>query len=326
MTRSSTEDRREFGRRVAALAALAGLAGADVPKAKPIGLGPAVSLGGRRPFPDDDHWNRDVSRDPVDPNSETLLQGIGLDKGLHADFGTFYQGVPNGIPYVVVPGNQPRLPMRFHYDQESNPGPYPIPANPPIEGGPEATGDRHVLVLDRDRWRLYELFDAHRDGRGWRAGSGAVWDLAARSATQRPAGWGSADAAGLPIFPGLVRYDEVHEQKAIRHALRFTCVRTRHAYIAPARHYASRLTDPNLPPMGMRVRLKAGYDVSRFPASVQVILNALKRHGMLLADNGGNWFISGAPDPRWSDDDLGTIRRVQGRDLEVVRMGAITTR
>ncbi|MEO6807887.1 MAG: hypothetical protein ABI353_02105 [Isosphaeraceae bacterium] len=324
MNRFNTGDRREFGRRVAAIAGLVCLAGADVPNR--ISPGPGASLGGRRPFPDNDLWNRDVSRDPVDPNSEALLQSIGLEKGLHPDFGTVYQGAPIGIPYVVVPGNQPRLPLRFAYPHESDPGPYPIPANPPIEGGPQATGDRHILVIDRDRWRLYELFDAHRDGQGWRAGSGAVWDLAAHSATQRPDGWTSADAAGLPIFPGLVRYDEVHEQKAIRHALRFTCVRTRHAYVAPARHYASRLTDPNLPPMGMRVRLKAGYDVSRFPKTVQVILEALKRHGMLLADNGGNWFLSGAPDPRWNDDDLGTLRQVQGRDLEVVRMGAITTR
>lgn len=326
MNQLNTGDRREFGRRVAALAGLACLAGADVPKPKGVGLGPAASLGGRRPFPDDDPWNRDVSRDPIDPNSETLLRSIGLEHGLHPDFGTVYQGAPIGIPYVVVPGNQPRVSLRFHYDQESDPGPYPIPTNPPIEGGPRSTGDRHILMIDRDHWRLYELFDAHRDGQGWRAGSGAVWDLAARSATQRPAGWGSADAAGLPIFPGLVRYDEVVEQKAIRHALRFTCVRTRRGYVAPARHYASRLTDPNLPPMGMRVRLKAGYDVSRFPGSVQVILNALKRHGMFLADNGGNWFLSGAPDPRWNDDDLSTLKQVKGRDLEVVRMGPITTR
>ena len=200
-------------------------------RAKETGLGPGASLEGRRPFPDSDPWNQDVSSLPVDPNSTELIRGIGLDKPLHPDFGTFYRGAPNGIPYVVVTGAQPRVPVRFEYADESDPGPYPIPADAPIEGGPNGQGDRHVLVIDRDGWKLYELFAARRQRDAWMAGSGAIFNLASNS--PRPAGWTSADAAGLPIFPGLVRFDEVVEQQAIRHALRFTCVRTRRAYVVP---------------------------------------------------------------------------------------------
>ncbi len=282
------------------------------------------SLAGRRIFPLDNPWNKDISAESVDPNSFNLISSIGLDAGLHPDFGTVYDGAPNGIPYIVVPGSQPKVPVRFEYADESDPGPYPIPPDAPIEGGPNSNGDRHVLVVDKDNWKLYELFSAYREGNGWRAGSGAIFDL--KSNTQRPAGWTSADAAGLPVLPGLVRYDEVMEQGAIAHALRFTVRNSRRAYVAPARHFASTKADVNLPPMGMRVRLKAGYDISGFPRSVQVILTALKKHGMFLADNGGNWFISGAPDPRWNDDDLRAIKRVKGRDFEVVRMGTIVTR
>jgi hypothetical protein len=263
---------------------------------------------------------------PVDRHSDVLLASIGLDKPLHPDFGTVYRGRPNGIPYVVVAGNQPEVPVRFEYAGESDPGPYPIPPDAPIEGGPgdDAEGDRHVLVVDRDRWKLYELFSARRQGRGWTAGSGAIFDLTTN--TSRPAGWTSADAAGLPIFPGLVRYDEAVEQGEIRHALRFTCARTRRAFVAPGRHFASRSDDPKFPPMGMRVRLRASYDVSRFPKVARVILTALKTHGMFLADNGSDWFLSGAPDPRWSDDDLGALKKVKGRDFEVVAMGPLVTR
>jgi hypothetical protein len=290
--------------------------------AKAPGLGPGASLGGRRPFPDNDPWNQDVSGLPVDPNSATLIRGIGLDKPLHPDFGTVYRGAPNGIPYVVVTAAQPRLPVRFEYAGQSDPGPYPIPADAPIEGGPNGQGDRHVLVIDRDAWKLYELFAARRQGDGWIAGSGAIFNLA--SSSPRPAGWTSADAAGLPIFPGLVRFDEVVEEGAIRHALRFTCVRTRRAYVPPARHFASARKNPDLPPMGMRVRLKADYDISRFPQAARVILTALKSYGMLLADNGSDWYISGAPDPRWNDEEIGTLKRVKGNDFEVVRMGPLT--
>ncbi|HEU0298619.1 MAG TPA: hypothetical protein VFR37_04175 [Longimicrobium sp.] len=289
------------------------------------GLGPGASLNGRRPFPSDNPWNQDVSGEPVDPSSAALIAACGADRGLHPDFGTVWNGAPNGIPYVVVSGSQARVPVTFGYDDESDPGPYPVPSDAPVEGGPNGTGDRHVLVVDRDNWKLYELYDAHPvdGGRSWTAGSGAVFDLSSNAL--RPAGWTSADAAGLPIFPGLVRYDEVVEQKEIRHALRFTCPVTRRAYVSPARHFASSRTDAGLPPMGMRVRLRADFDVSGYPASVQVILNAMKRYGMLLADNGSGWYVSGAPDPRWNDEELATLRNVRGRDFQVVRMGTIVT-
>lgn len=287
-------------------------------------LGANASLGGRRPFPADNAWNRDVSGDPVDPASSTLLASCGgLDRGLHPDFGTVWNGAPNGIPYVVVSGGQGKVPVTFGYADESDPGPYPVPSDAPVEGGPNGDGDRHVLVIDRDNWKLYELYDAHpvNAGASWTAGSGAVFDLSSNAL--RPAGWTSADAAGLPIFPGLVRYDEVVEGREIRHALRFTCPTTRRAYVSPARHYASSRTDPSLPPMGMRVRLRADFDVSTYPANVQVILRAMKTYGMLLADNGSAWYVSGAPDPRWSDDELAALSRVRGRDFEVVKMGQV---
>jgi hypothetical protein len=287
-------------------------------------LGVGASLRGRLPFPSDNPWNADVSAEPVDASSSTLIASCGTS-GLHPDFGTVWNGAPNGIPYVVVSGAQGRVPVTFDYASESDPGPYPIPPAAPIEGGSSSSGDRHVLIVDRDNWRLYELFDAHPiDGGGrWSAGSGAVFDLASNAL--RPAGWTSADAAGLPIFPGLVRYDEVVEQGEIRHALRFTCPRTRRAYVTPARHWASSNADATLPPMGMRVRLRADFDVSPFPTEVRVILRAMQRYGMLLADNGSSWFVSGAPDPRWSDDDLATLSRVRASDFRVVRMGQIVT-
>lgn len=289
-------------------------------------LGPNVSLKGRRPFPDDNPWNRDISQEPVDPNSDAIVETIGLAKSLHPDFGTVWQGAPSGIPYVVVDSRQPRVPVRFEYADESDPGPYPIPPSAPIEGGPNAKGDRHVLVIERDTWKLYETFSSYPQdgGKSWKASSGAVFDL--NSNKLRPVGWTSADAAGLPIFPGLVRYDEVMELKAIRHALRFTVRRSRRAYVPPATHFASRLTDANLPPMGMRVRLKATVDISKFPPLAQVILTALKRYGMIVADNGGDWFLSGAPDPRWNDEEIATLKRIKGRDFEVVKMGTVVTR
>ena len=283
------------------------------------GLGPLASLAGYRPFPADNAWNRNVSNDPIDSNSAALIASCGI-RNLHPDFGTIWNGAPIGIPYVVVSGSQSRVPVTFGYADESDPGPYPIPSDAPIEGGTSSSGDRHVLVLDRDSQRLYELFDAHpRDGGArWEAGSGAIFDL--RSNELRPAGWTSADAAGLPIFPGLVRYDEVMELGVIQHALRFTCPTTRRAYLPPARHWASSRTETSLPPMGMRVRLKADYDVSRFPPPVQVILRAMKTYGMLLADNGSGWYVSGAPDARWNDEQLGALKTVPSSAFEVVRM------
>jgi hypothetical protein len=301
------------------------IAAGDKTDANPIKLGHNVSLSGKGFFPADNPWNQDISKEPVDPNSDKLIASIGKDRPIHPDFGTVYEGAPNGIPYVVVDGKQKKVPVTFRYADESDPGPYPVPPDAPIEGGPKSKGDRHVLVLDRDNWKLYELFDAHPDGKGgWQTGGGAIFDL--NSNKLRPAGWTSADAAGLPILPGLVRYDETVELKAIKHALRFTVVKSRRAYVSPATHFASPHTDPNLPPMGMRVRLKADYDISRFPPEAKVILQALKTYGMYVADNGGDWFISGAPDPRWDDDNLRAIKKVKGRDLDVVRMGTIVTK
>jgi hypothetical protein len=292
----------------------------------PPDLGPGASLRGNVAFPPDNPWNQDISNMPVDSNSNNLIASIGNAVNLHPDFGTVWNGAPNGIPYVVVAGTQPRVPMNFiWYDDESDPGPYPVPPDAPIEGGPGSTGDRHVLVIDRDNWMLYEMGNSYpvNGGASWDAGGGAIFNL--NSNALRPAGWTSADAAGLPIFPGLVRYDEVFEQGEIKHALRFTAQITRHAYVYPARHFASNNTDPNRPPMGMRVRLKASFDISTFSPRIQVILRALKKYGMFLADNGSNWYISGAPDPRWSDNELNALKTIAGSNFEVVQMGTIVT-
>jgi len=287
-------------------------------------LGAGASLNGKRLFPADNPWNQDVSNEPVDPNSANLIASIGLGTSLHPDFGTVWNGAPNGIPYVVVSGSQLRVPVNFTaFGDESDPGPYPVPPDAPVEGGASGTGDRHVIVIDRDNWKLYELYRAFPAAAGWNADSGAVFDL--NSNALRPAGWTSADAAGLPVFPGLVRYDEVFGLREITHALRFTAARTRRAYVHPARHFASSNTDPNLPPMGMRVRLKASFDVSGFSPAMRVILRALKKHGMILADNGSNWFVSGAPDPRWDDSELNTLKALKGSDFEVVKMGTVVT-
>ena len=289
-------------------------------------LGPGASLHGVQIFPPDNSWNENISARPVDALSGRILQRIGLDKPLHPDFGTTYQGRPSGIPYVVVPGTQPKVPVKFDYPDESDPGPYPIPPDAPIEGGPSSEGDRHILVIDRESGKLYELFAARPapGGNGWLAGSGAIFDL--NSNRLRPPGWTSADAAGLPIFPGLVRHDEVVGHGAVRHAFRFTVRKSRRAYVHPARHFASNSTDVDLAPMGMRARLKASFDTRKFPPQARVILEALKSHGMIMADNGGDWFLSGAPDPRWDDEDLGTLKRVKVRDFEVVAMGQVVTR
>jgi hypothetical protein len=289
-------------------------------------LGPGASLHGAQVFPADNAWNEDISTAPVDPNSANLIAGMGVNVSLHPDFGTVWNGAPNGIPYVVVDGSQARVPINFTaFGSESDPGPYPVPPTAPIEGGPNGASDRHVIVIDRDNWKLYELYRAFpiNSGASWNAESGAVFDL--NSNALRPAGWTSADAAGLPIFPGLVRYDEVFEQKEIKHALRFTAQITRRAYVHPARHWASTNTSVDRPPMGMRVRLKASVDISGYSPSMQVILRALKKYGMILADNGSNWFISGAPDPRWDDDDLNTLKNIKGSNFEVVKMVNIVT-
>ncbi len=302
-----------------------GVGAQEVTNEEPL-LGSGASLRGVQVFPPDNPWNQDISSRPVDPLSQRILHRIGLDKPLHPDFGTVWHGRPNGIPYVIVPGTQPTVPVSFKYADESDPGPYPIPPDVPIEGGPEGQADRHVLVIDRDHGKLYELFLARpvAGGRRWQAGGGAIFDL--NSNRLRPAGWSSADAAGLPIFPGLVRHDEVVGLGIVRHAFRFAVDHTRHAYVHPARHFASRATDIDLPPMGMRVRLKASFDTRRFPPQARVILEALKSYGMILADNGGDWFLGGAPDPRWDDEDLSTLKRARVRDFEVIAMGRIVTR
>ena len=301
----------------------AGCAETTAPDPGNPATGWGASLEGRIPFPADNPWNTEISGDAVDPNSAAYIAACGL-RNLHPDFGTVWNGAPNGIPYVVVSGRQARVPVSFEYADESDPGPYPIPADAPIEGGSGSSGDRHVLVIDADAWVLYELFAAYPEegGKRWRAGSGAVFDL--KTNALRPAGWTSADAAGLPIFPGLVRYDEAVERGEIRHALRFTCPRTRRAYVHPARHFASTSTDPDLPPMGTRVRLRADFDVSGFPPAARVVLTALKKYGMFLADNGSGWFISGAPDPRWNDAELATLRTVPSSAFEVVRTGPVS--
>ena len=282
---------------------------------------PGADLNGWLPFPSDNAWNMDISTAAVDPNSATLIASIGLTTGLHPDFGTTWQGQPNGIPYTVVPAAQKKVPVSFSVADESDPGPYPIPPAAPVEAG----SDAHVLVVDPGNNRLWEVDAAQRlnNGASWSGYSGAVFDTS--SDALRTDGWTSADAAGLPIFPGLVRYDEVVTHGAIHHALRFTVSNTRHAYVHPATHYASSYTGADRPPMGMRVRLKASVDISGYPASVKVILQALKTYGMFVADNGGDWYISGAPDPRWNDSDLAAISGIKGSDFEVVQMGTIHT-
>jgi hypothetical protein len=263
-------------------------------------------------FPATNPWNERVDALPVAANSAQIIASIGLDTGLHPDFGSgLYGGSTIGIPFDVVSRSTPRSHVSFDYSDESDHVAYPIPRSVHIEGG----SDRHALLVDRSACRLYELFALQRTSSGWHAGSGATWNL--RSNAVRPAGWTSADAAGLPIFPGLARYDEV-ARGVIDHALRFTADHTRRAYVYPARHYASSSDDPSLPPMGTRVRLKAGVDISGFPRQARIVLQALKTYGMLLADNGSNWYITGAPDPRWSNDALHTIGRITGADFEVV--------
>ncbi len=285
-------------------------AGGPASPSPPAGAaGPAIA--GCRVFPADNEWNRDVSRDPVDALSDAYIASIGADTFLHPDFG---RDPGYGIPWTTVPGTQALVPMTFDYDDESDPGPYPFPPNAPVEAG----DDHHVLVLDRDACRLYETWDSTYEGPGWHCGSGAVFDL--RTNALRPDGWTSADAAGLPILPGLVRRDEVAAGE-IRHALRFTVRRTQQAYVHPATHFASSDTSSELPPMGMRVRLKASYDLSRFHGAALVVLQALKTYGMFVADNGSDWFITGETNTAWDDADLEQLKTVPGRALEVVRLG-----
>ena len=268
-------------------------------------------------FPATSPWNQRVDKLPVAPNSDRIVAAIGADDNVHADFGSgLWDGGPIGIPITVVGKAQAKSRVAFEYASESDKGPYPIPANVAIEGGRNADGDRHALIVDRDSCRLYELFALYPTaGGGWRAGSGAIFDL--RSNRQRPAGWTSADAAGLAILPGLARWEDVARGR-IDHALRFTVQDTRRAYVWPARHFASDKTDPSLPPMGLRFRLKRSYPIAGFPRQARIVLQALKEYGMIVADNGSNWYLSGAPSPKWSNDQLRTLHRVPGSAFEVV--------
>jgi hypothetical protein len=269
-------------------------------------------------FPANNSWNQRVDGLPVAKNSASLIARIGLNDPVHPDFGSgLYDGEPIGIPYTVVGSSTRKVPVTFQYASESDKGPYPLPRGVPIEGGYSSSGDRHVIVVDRDTCTDYELFAAypHDHGLRWSAGSGAIFNL--RSNHLRPAGWTSADAAGLPILPGLARYSDVAAGQ-IDHALRFTAPCTAARYVYPARHEASTCGGPNLPPMGLRVRLKASVNISGLPYQARVVAQALKRYGMILADNGSPWYISGAPDPHWNNDALHLLDRLTGKDLQVV--------
>lgn len=276
----------------------------------------APTLGACAVLPADNIWNTPVDQLSVSPNSSTYVNTIGAATGVHADFGSgLWDGGPIGIPYITVPGTQTKYPASFDYADESDPGPYAVPLNAPIEGGSASTGDRHAISVDVDHCILYELYAAYPQSASWKAGSGAIYNLLSNNL--RVATWTSADAAGLPIFPGLVRYDEIAAGE-IRHALRFTVPKTQKAYVWPARHYASSLTGAQYPPMGVRFRLRADFDISSFSPTNQIILRALKKYGMMIADNGSAWYLSGAPDSRWSNDDLHNLGKIHGSDFEVV--------
>jgi hypothetical protein len=277
-------------------------------------------VGGCAVFPSNNPWNSDISGAPLHPNSAAFISNILANGGgfLHADFGG---GGAYGIPYITVGASQASTPINFTaYGSESDPGPYPVPLTAPIEGGTNATGDRHVLTVSTANCHLYEMYRAFPRTDHWDADSGAVFDLGSNAL--RPDYWTSADAAGLPIFPGLARYDEV-AAGVIRHALRFTVNATQRGFIHPATHFASSSTDPNRPPMGLRLRLKASYDISAYHGQARVVLDALKRYGMIVADNGSNFFITGAADSRWDDNDLNQLKLVPGTAFEVVDTGPI---
>jgi hypothetical protein len=290
-----------------------------------MSLGQGATLGGFVPFPADSLWNKDISAAPVDSNSSAIINFIGASVGVHPDFGAGqYQGSYMGIPYTVVGIQQAPVAVNFTaYGSESDPGPMPIPLTAPIEGYPNpGTGDRHVLVLDNVNCFLYELYSSYPQTSSWNAASAAVWDLLSNE--QRPYTWTSADAAGLPIFPGLARYDEVAAGQ-INHALRFTLQNSTAAFTPPASHWAANSSNANAAPMGMRLRLKSSFSISGFSAANQVILNALKKYGMIMADNGSNMYISGAPDDRWDNNDLHNLGQITASDFEVIQMTPLYT-
>ncbi|GEJ56585.1 hypothetical protein [Anaeromyxobacter diazotrophicus] len=294
------------------LAACGGTPGATGGSHLPPAHSPSIS-GACPIFPADNAWNTDISAAPLDPRSGAWVASVGSAAAFHPDFGSVY-----GIPYAAADASTPRFPVTFDYAGESDPGPYPIPPDVPVEQG----SDAHVIVVDTASCTLYELFAAQPGASAWHAGSGAIFDL--RSNALRPAGWTSADAAGLPIFPGLARYEEAAAGE-IRHALRFTAARTQMGYVDPARHAASNVTDPNVPPMGARARLKATVDLSAMMPQARVVARALQRYGMILADNGSSWYVTGAPDTRWDDGDLDALKKLRGSDFEFVLAGPVTT-
>jgi hypothetical protein len=299
---------------IASLCLAACIAAAGLASGHPVSGAPKCPV-----FPKNNPWNQRVDKLPLLSNSAAMIRAIGADRTVHPDFGSgLYEGAPIGIPYVTVSSKQKKVRVSFDYADESDKGPYPVPKSVPIEGGRGSDGDRHVIVVDRSACKLYELYAAYpqNGGASWKAGSGAIWSL--KSNKLRPAGWTSADAAGLPILPGLARHEDLAKKGGIDHALRFTVSRSRKSYIYPARHFASSLTDPDLPAMGQRVRLKAGFDVSVFPKQARAVLVALKRYGMIMADNGSPWYISGAPNSKWNNDDLHALGKVKGSDFEVV--------
>ncbi len=294
--------------------AAAGAAGSAATQ-YPLGRG----TGGCPVFPPGNAWHEKVAKLPVSPRSSAYIAAIGANLDLHPDFGS---SLTYGIPYAIVPARQPKVAIHFTaYGAQSDPGPYPIPPGAPVEGGASSRGDRHVLVVQSGACRLYELYDAHPNPDGsWSAASGAVFNL--RSNRLRPDGWTSADTAGLPIFAGLIRYDEI-QRGYIDHAIRFTVPETQAGYIHPATHFASSSTNPSLPPMGLRLRLRASFDIAPFPRVARIILRAMKTYGLIVADNGSPWFFQGATDPRWNDSELDTLKRVPGSAFQVVETGPI---
>ncbi|HYN35431.1 MAG TPA: hypothetical protein VEV82_00485 [Actinomycetota bacterium] len=306
-------------RRAIGVTILCAALGAGATWTQPAASGPVPGAPGCKIFPASNPWNQRVDDLPVHHRSKAIIRTIGRNVGLHPDFGSGkWDGGPIGIPYTTVPSSQKRVRVRFRWPGESDKGPYPIPKSAPIEGGRNSNGDRHVIVVDRGRCKLFELFAAYprNHRRRWKAGSGAIWDL--DSNKMRPRGDTSADAAGLPILPGLARYNEV-KKGVIDHALRFTVEQTRRAFIYPARHFASDLRAPRFPAMGQRLRLKMGFDTSGFPKQARIVLKALKHYGMLVADNGSDWYISGSPSSKWNNDALHTLGQVEGRHFQVVK-------
>lgn len=294
--------------------------GTDAPATEPVStdFSGSPEIGGCPMFPSDHIWNTRVDGLPLDPNSEAYIEAIGSDTGLHPDFGAEWEGEPIGIPFNIVDGSVAKVGVTFEYADESDAGPYPIPDNPQTEAG----SDQHILIVDSSTCTLYEIYAAEQQGDGsWEAGSGAIWDL--RDYVLRPDEWTSADAAGLPILPGLVRYDEAASGE-IRHAIRFTAENTRSEFIWPAKHEASDDDDPNLPPMGQRFRLKASFDISPYPPEMQVILRAMQTYGLILADNGSDWYINGVPDERWDNDTLVPLfREITGDNFEAVDVSGL---